>query len=517
MQPPDSQSAVFAFLADPATHGLAEPVVRIDTHAACVFLAGEDAYKVKRAVKFPFLDFSTLEVRRRACENEVAVNRENAPGLYLGVVPIVRAGGRLRLGGSGEVVEWAVHLRRFDENQTLDRLADRGALDREVVAALADVIADAHRRAPGRDAAAALAALRRQTDDTLDELGTAADLLGGDGVVAAFAATVRRQFDEAEPLLLRRGGAGAVRRCHGDLHLRNIALIADKPVLFDAIEFDEAIATGDVLYDLAFLLMDLWQRGLHAEASLVLNRYLWRCEEEALQIEGLAALPLFLSLRAAIRAKVAAELARLTAADAAREDARRYFAAAGGFLRPRPVRLVGIGGLSGTGKTSLAARLAGSLGRPPGAVHLRSDIERKRLLGAGELERLPETAYSETTTAAVYRRLRELARLALDTGQSAIVDAVHLRAEERDALARVAADAGVSFVGLWLHGPTALLGARVAARTGDASDATAEVVRRQAALAPGANDWIALDAAQPPERVAAAARATCRSRFPEPD
>jgi aminoglycoside phosphotransferase family enzyme/predicted kinase len=512
MRQSDMQEEVFAFLADPATHGLTGPVVRIDTHAAAVFLAGDAAYKVKRAVKLPFLDFSTLEKRRRACESEIAVNKDNAPGLYRGVVPIVRRDGTLHLGGPGDVVEWAVHLQRFDENQTLDRVAARGALSPALVAALAAAVEAAHRRAPRREDVAAVATFKRQTEDTLAELAEAAAIFGSDRI-SLFAATVRNSLTRLEPLLVRRAATGAVRRCHGDLHLRNIVLIGGEPVLFDAIEFDEAIATCDVLYDLAFLLMDLWQAGLRLEASLLLNRYIWRCADEDTEIEGLAALPLFLALRAAIRAKVAAELARTTpsrSGEAARE-ARRYFEAACDFLRERPARLVGVGGLSGTGKTSLSARIAPAIGRPPGAVHLRSDIERKRMHGVPEHERLPQTAYSPETTAAVYRRLRALAGLALRAGQSAIVDAVHLREEERTKLAAVAAAAKLEFIGLWLHASVPVLSARVAARSGDASDATPEVVREQAEFAVGANNWTRLDASQPIEALAAEAMRLCQA------
>lgn len=483
------QDEVFAFLADPATHGIAGPVKRIDTHGAAVFLAGDHVYKVKRAVRFPFMDFSTLEKRRRACEAEIAVNRANAPALYRGTVPIVRAGRGLRLGGKGEVVEWAVHLKRFDEDETLDRLAERRAFPEAIIPALVEAVLAAHARAPGRDGAAATAALGANLEETLAEILAAPALFPPDEATP-LAAAMRAAFAALRPLLLARGAAGAVRRCHGDLHLRNIALIDGRPVLFDAIEFDEAIATTDVLYDLAFLVMDLWQRGLHAAANRVLNRYLWGVADEAAEIAGLAALPLFLALRALVRAKVAIAGGQGGAA----AEARAYFAAARAFMAEAPQRLVAVGGLSGSGKTTIAAALAPAIGTPPGAVHLRSDIERKRRFGARETDRLPEAAYAEDATAAVYAELRRLAAAALAAGRSVVVDAVHQRPEERDAVAEIAVAAGVRFTGLWLDAPTDALKARVAARRGDASDATAAVVAAQAARPIGRLAWHRVDA-----------------------
>ena len=289
------QDEVFAFLGAPATHGLSEPVKRIDTHAATVFLAGPDVYKVKRAVRFPFLDQTTLKRRHAACDAEVAVNRRFTPHLYLGTVPITREGTALRIGGDGEAIEWAVHLKRFDETRTLDLVAERGQI----------------------------------TD-------------------------------------------------------------------------------------------------------------------------------------------------------------------------------------AGSGKTTLATRCAPSIGRAPGAVHLRSDIERKRLLGVPELHRLPEAAHRREVTEQVFAHLRDHAGIALRAGHGAVVDAVHLDPEERRLIADVAARAGARFVGLWLDAPIELLVARVEGRTGDASDATGAVVRRQAEADVGSIGWTRLDASV---SLAALVEAACEARL----
>lgn len=490
------QARVFAWLGDAETHGLKEPVRRIDTHAAVVFLAGPDAYKVKRAVTYPFLDFSTLDRREAACRAEIAVNAGNAPGLYLGVVPVCEAeDGRLSLGGTGKVVEWAVHLRRFDDGATLDRLAAGAPLGPALSDALAAVILAAHARAPRCDDLGMALHMRVILADTLADLRAAGAILPG-GEVRAVAAALGAAFEEVEPLLLGRAAAGFLRRCHGDLHLGNIVLIEGAPVLFDAIEFDDRIATCDLLYDLAFLLMDLWERGYEADANRLFNRYLAGAEEPEAMIPGLAALPLFLALRAAIRAKVLAALARLAPPDAAGVPgtrAARYLSLAERFLAPAPPRLVAIGGLSGTGKTRLAAALAPVLGRAPGALHLRSDVIRKDYFGVPEQTRLEAAAYAPAVSVEVYRRMAARARAGLRAGQSVILDATHLAEAERAAAAALAAAEGVPFTGLWLEAPPGVLAARVAARMGDASDATEAVVIAQAARDTGPIHWQRLE------------------------
>ena len=507
MSATQDQQAVFAFLSNPRTYGRDEPVVRIDTHAAVVFLAGPDVYKVKRAVRFPFLDFSTLAKRHAACRAEIEVNRVNAPDLYRGVAPVACENGTLHLGGNGRPVEWAVHLRRFDETATLDRLAENGPLGPEMTGKLAQAVGTAHRRAPIRNGEAATQALRALLLETLDAL-TAAPALFPAEQCSRFRTDLVAAFQQAEPLLLRRGAQGRVRRCHGDLHLGNLVLIDGEPVLFDAIEFDEAIATIDTLYDLAFLVMDLCKRGLRDDANRLLNCYLAFSGDASLEIEGFAAFPMLLALRAAIRAKVVAAQYQLdTKKSALRETARSYFEAAAGFLEPVPPRLVAIGGLSGTGKTTLAAALAPAFGRAPGAVHLRSDVERKHLFKVPETTRLPAEAYRPEVSAAVHDRLADLAERALRAGASVIIDATFQDHHERQKIVAVAARAGVPFVGVWLDAPVDLLMERVAGRRGDASDATPAVVAAQAGQSAGEIYWFRLDASQSPTHLKAAALA----------
>lgn len=530
------QGRVLAWLADPATHGLSEPVVTVETGANTILLAGPTAWKVKRPVRLPYLDYSTLAKREAACRREVEINRPGAPAIYRGAVPITRvtdpaATAPFAFGGDGETVEWAVEMARFDETAALDRRLASGPPDEHLLARLARVVATAEARAPRRDAAPWIADLARYAAHNDEAFRARPDLFPPAAVAALTGATSAARAGLAG-LLAERGRQGFVRLLHGDLHAGNVALVGGEPVLFDAIEFDDAVATGDVLYDAGFLVMDLDERGHRAAAATLLNRLLVEslfldtsglgpdavAERILRHLGGLAALPFFLSMRAAIRAKVTA-LAPVVAGTpaAARQSvaARRYFDAARRYLEPVPPALVAVGGLSGTGKSTLARRLAARFGAAPGALHLRSDVVRKLLAGAGETERLPEAAYRPEMSRRVYGTLEAAVRTGLAAGRGVIVDAVMARPDERVAAARLAASAGVPFRGLWLAAPTELLERRVEARRDDASDAGAAVVQAQAGYDLGAVDWIEVDASGGPDETFARAVAALRaSAFP---
>jgi uncharacterized protein len=502
------QEQVAAFLSEPATYG--DPgatVERFDTHASLIFLAGARAFKMKRAVAFSYLDYSTLANRKRCCERELELGRRLAPGLYRRLHTVTRTpNGRMALDGAGEPVEWLVEMRRFDQAALLDHLAEEGQLTPTLVRELADEIAAFHGAAEvahDRGGSAPIDALIQDIDANLK---LAEKLLDADAV-RALRTIQAAVLQKVSPLLDRRRDAGKVRRCHGDLHLRNICLVDGKPTLFDPIEFSDDLAIIDVLYDLAFLLMDLHRRGHDDLGNRVLNRYLDRTDDG----DGLAALPLFLSLRAGIRAHVTA-VGASRQADAEKSaalvaEARAYLSLATELLSPRAPRLVAIGGLSGTGKSSLAHALAPTMGPVPGARILRSDVLRKRSFGVTPETRLPPEAYEPSVTDRVYRRLGEAAAQTLGAGYAVVADAVFLRADERDGIARAATEKGARFTGLWLEAAPDLLARRLQERRNDASDAGVAVMRNQARLDPGPIAWHRIDAGGDLARTVERARA----------
>lgn len=515
---PTVQDEVFAFLERAQSWPLRPARVEtIDTHGARVFLAGDDVLKVKRAVRLPYFDFSTLEARKHFCEREIALNQASAPGIYRGVVAITREqNGTLAIGGEGTPVEWAVQMHCFSQDHLLLHVVERGALSREMAEDLADAIYRQHVAAPrATESLAALSSLCRVAASVTGSLDRHC------GGVSGIGDSLRNEIDSAfgSPILSKRALAGCIRRCHGDLHLGNIVLSQGKPVPFDALEFDEDLATIDTLYDLAFLLMDLDRHGARDMANAVLNRYLWR-SRDLIDLDGLALLPLFLGLRAAIRAMVTFDR---MAADPAHTDALRgeamgilddafqYLQGCRHKHNRREPQLVAIGGLSGTGKTTLARKLAPSIGPAPGALHLRSDMERKALAGVEPLDRLPPSAYTPESGAAVYACTFERARHALAAGHSVILDAVFAHENERVQAEDIAHAARASFIGLWLEGTQPALAARVTARTGDASDATAEVVARQFGYDLGKITWHRLDVGGDIETTSAHATALLKS------
>ncbi|MGI9463521.1 MAG: AAA family ATPase, partial [Aestuariivirgaceae bacterium] len=411
---------------------------------------------------------------------ELEINQPHAPQIYLGIVPVCRMpDGELAIGGTGKPVEWTVHMHRFDDHALLATAIGADPPSLPFYDRLADEIASYHAKASviaDRNGAAAMQVI---VDELREAFASAGDVIGRTRQ-AEFDRLLSGQLDTCRHRLDQRARRGYLRRCHGDLHLGNIVVLSGRPVLFDAIEFSEEFASIDTLYDLAFLIMDLDKRGMRPEANRLLNRYLSQTGDPA-NIAALQAMPLFLSCRAAIRAMVAITRMRQASSNAAgtkaRSEALDYFRVATGFLNIERPKLICIGGLSGTGKTTMARRLAPATARPPGALHLRSDVERKNLFGVDETERLEAGAYTLKVSARIYARLMHKAKLALLAGSSVIVDAVFLNDHERHHAERTAQSAGAMFSGLWLEADETAMISRVTARTGDASDATASVVR----------------------------------------
>jgi aminoglycoside phosphotransferase family enzyme/predicted kinase len=446
MSIPTTQRAVAAFLTQ-----LAGGPPR-ETHVSAVFVGTDAVWKLKKAVRFDFLDFSSPAQREAMLRRELTLNRRTAPELYRDVVPVRRDATSLSLGdGAGEVVDWVLRMAPIPAADFFDAIAARDALTPELLDA-------------GLDAAQ----------------------------VAVWRAEVRREIDTRRAWLTRRAAAGFVRHAHGDLHLGNLCLWHGRPVLFDALEFDDALATIDLGYDLAFLLMDLDRRAGRAAANHVLNRYVAR-RGDAATIPGL---PLYLSQRAMVRAHVQASRGEA--------DSSAYLAAAQAYLRLAPGLVVAVGGLPGTGKSTLARALAPTLGAAPGALVLRSDETRKRLYGQAPEERLGAEAYDAAANARTDAALLDMLRDTATAAQAVIVDATCIDPGFRAALAAAAKAAGRRFLGLWLQAPQDELERRIAARGRDASDATIAVLRRLRRHDPGAGTWRAAAAEDAGAALAAA-------------
>jgi hypothetical protein len=513
-----AQARAIALLCDASTHGLPPGgrVERIDTHAARIFMAGDRAFKMKRAVTYPFFDYASLSQRLDACEAELVLNRRTAPALYIGVGGLVRGDdGRVRLveqapvagdgGPDPSVLEYLVTMGRFPQSALLDSMAATGTLSPSIMRDLATVIAEFHdaaeprTNAPGADEMADLARTNIQ------EMRKHAFLFDA-GAIDRLERASDAALEAGADLINRRRDAGYIRHCHGDLHLRNIVMLEGRPVPFDCVEFGDRIAVTDVLYDLAFLLMDLEHRRLRAHANILFNRYL----DLTGDLSGLSLLPLFMSVRAGIRAHLTASAAAgqgdADKAAAMRAEARSYLALANRLLSPPPAQLLAIGGLSGTGKTTLARALAPTLGPAPGAVILRSDALRKLLAGVAEDAALPDSFYGADHSARTYAELAGRAGLVLDGHHAVICDAVYASPEQRQTVEQVAREAGVAFTGLWLVADQAVTLARVARRRGDASDATAAIVRRQAAYDLGDMRWEVIPASGDADETTAIAK-----------
>lgn len=471
---PEDQAEVTAFLESGNAFGSSEPCKRIDTHAASVFLTGDRAWKLKRAVRYPYLDFTTPELRRATLGAELRLNRRTAPDLYLAVHPIMRGAAGLAIDGEGEVVDWVLEMRRFPDGALLDELARQGTLDPSLMLALADRVSAFHSDAEQVVRPDGAARFGKVLEGNARSFRPFAALFGTDRIEALLHAH-RQACERHAPLLDARGRKGRIRHVHGDLHLANIALVEGMPTPFDCLEFDAELATTDTLYDLAFLLMDLWHRNLRTAANLVFNRYVDLTADE----EGVPLLPLFLSVRAAIRAHVLAATSEWTHGEQAAGQAHEFFDLAERLMRPVPARLVAIGGLSGSGKSAVAREVGGAIGAAPGARILRSDVLRKRLAGVPPEEKLPASLYTPLANRTVYDLLGDCAARHLSHGTCVIVDAVAAHADERAMMAKAAARAHAPFTGIWLEAPEDVRLTRVCARTADASDADAAVVVAQ--------------------------------------
>jgi len=464
---------------------------RIDTHISVVFLVGDKAWKLKKAVKFPFLDFSTLEQRRLACERELELNALWSPDLYLGLVAITQDDtGKLALNGSGQVVEYLISMRRFPDNAGMLKVLQSGKVDRTLITGLVQTLWSGYSKAAVH----------------LDCGGAKGMAQIIDGLEPSFAPDVptevftkwRQALANCADVLDTRQQSGMVRRCHGDLHLGNVCLFHGALSPFDVLEFNEDFGTIDIAYDLAFLIMDLLAHQYLDLAALVFNRYL----DVSGDYSALAVMPLFLSIRAGVRAMVMRSMNRP-------DEAHLYLDLALRVLVPPKPRLIAVGGLSGSGKSRLSSRLSSKLA-VPGAAIIRSDAIRKRLMGVAQTTKLGQDGYTPEVTQAVYTAMMEACAVSLGYGFPVIADAVFGRLDERQDIQSVADRNKVPFKGFWLEAPFDVAAARVEKRKGDASDATVAILEHQHQRDVGPIHWMRINTTGAGDRtVSQALKAIC--------
>lgn len=459
----------------------------IETHISWVLLAGDYAYKIKKPVVLPFVDFGTLAARHRYCQDELRLNQRFAPQVYLDVVPITGSSESPKVEGPGEAIEYAVKMRRFDQEALFHRLLAQGALRPELIDRLATRIADFHAQAPATTDAG-FGTPEKVLQPALDnfvEMFPYADARRR-GTLQALEAWTRGAFARLEPVFAARHRDGYVRECHGDLHLRNIALIDGQPVPFDCIEFNAEFRWIDVINEAAFLVMDLLDRGRSDLGYRFLDGYLAETGDYA----GIAVLRFYMIYRALVRAKVHDLRARQTKDDpheAIRLQcaADHYLALAADIAHGAAPALILMHGFSGAGKSRVAAALVETLG----AIRVRSDIERKRLFGLDGSARTDSEVgagiYDPQASARTYAHLAGLAEMILGTGHSVILDATFLTRAQREPMYELASKLGKPVRVVACTADSDTLRERLAARAtqgSDPSEASLEVLEHQMAF-----------------------------------
>ena len=486
--PPAIGSALIAGLlrAEAYPHPVSEPIRLAETHISWVLLTGEFAYKLKKPLRLSFLDYSTLERRHALCDEEVRLNRRHAPDLYLGVSTIGGSISTPRVDGGGPALEYAVRMRQFATRDELVALLDSGAVSATDLAALGESVAHLHCAAAPAAPDAAFGqpdAVRRITLDNFAELRRLPEAVDWQPALQSLEHRLSSLHAARSALMSERREQGWVRECHGDLHCGNVVRWHGRLTPFDGIEFDPALRFIDVVNDIAFLVMDLTERGHSGLRLAALQAWL----ETLGDFAGLPLLQYYETYRALVRAKVAALRALQSAQDtpvrvAALAECARYLAWAADRMRERSPVLVITCGLSGSGKTWLARQLR----EPLRALHVRSDIERKRLAGlapAADSRSPPDAGiYTRDYTIRTYDRLHECATAALLGGESIIVDAAFLRCDERLRFLSLAESLHARAALVHCLAPTETLRQRVAARSAarnDASEAGLDVLQRQ--------------------------------------
>ncbi len=480
-------------------------VEHLETHISHVFLTGEFAYKLKKRVKFDFLDFSRLEFRKRCCEAELRLNSRYAPALYLSVLPISSVSGGCILGDDTNVVDFVVKMRQFDQESLFDRLAERNALGDPLLLEMAEAIASFHENAAPAPDYWGIEQVRSALEKNLQGCREFCPSIFHQDTIDRLSSRSAAIITEQKELIVRRQ-KDYVKECHGDLHLRNMCIFDGKVQLFDGIEFNPELSHIDVWADLAFFLMDLRYRGLAPQAALVWNRYLQQTDD----FEGFRLLGLYTSFRAAVRARISAlqSTSDLPQKSSRTQDASRYLELALQCLQPGERQVIAVGGFSGSGKSTLATFLSRELG----AVHIRSDAVRKHLCNVPLKQKAPADAYTPAVSARTYEGMLRRTAHVVESDGIAVLDAVYQSEQDRLEIEKFAQDHDAEFTGIWCTSPAQVAEERIRSRRGDISDADQHVLSSQIISPTGRIDWFELDTTRTVEEEVEEALKLCRRK-----
>jgi aminoglycoside phosphotransferase family enzyme/predicted kinase len=460
-------------------HPVKEPIQLSQTHVSYVLLTGDYAYKLKKPVNFGFLDFSTLEKRQHFCQEELRLNRRGAAELYLEVLPITLEGEKYQLGGMVEPVEYVVKMREFPQETLLSNLFETGKLNEAHLEELGRVVAQYHAKTETNDyirSFGEVAQVRAAFDENYEQTEK---YIGGSQTQQQFDETkayTNEFFAERAELFHKRIQNNYIRECHGDLHLRNICLWQDKILLFDCIEFNEPFRFVDVMFDIAYAVMDLEAQERPDLSNAYLNTYL----EQTGDWEGLEVLPIYLNRQSYVRAKVTSFLlddpgVPAAVKEEAAKTAAKYYKLAWQYTQPKQGRLILMSGLSGSGKSTTAKYLA----RQFNAIHIRSDAVRKHLGGIPLSERGGDDLYTPEMTQKTYTRLLNLGTILANQGFTVILDAKYDQEQLRkDAIAQ-AQKYQLPIQIINCTAPLEVIQERLANRTGDIADATVDLLTSQ--------------------------------------
>jgi uncharacterized protein len=460
-------------------HQVKEPIQLIQTHCSYVLLTGDFVYKLKKPVNFGFLNYSTLELREHFCHEELRLNQRGAAELYLEVLPITQVEEKYQLAGSGEAVEYTLKMREFPDDGLFSTMFEQGKIGETEIADLARVVADYHSQIQTNEYISSFGEIpqvRAAFDENYEQT---VNYVGGPQTAQQFDETKNYTdnfFATKTELFKNRITGNFIRECHGDLHLRNICLWHDQILLFDCIEFNEPFRFVDVMYEVAFTVMDLEAKQRPDLANVFLNTYI----EQTGDWEGLQLLPLYQSRQAYVRAKVTSFLLDDPSVPAdvkaeASQTAAAYYQQAWNYTKPSQGKLILMSGVSGSGKSTTAKYLAQQLG----AIHLRSDAVRKHLGGVPLYEKGSNDLYSADMTEKTYSRLLELGILLADQGYTVILDAKYDRQNLRGDVIKAATAQQIPLQIIQCTAPVEILKERLEKRQGDIADATADLLTSQ--------------------------------------